>query len=135
MCSSSKKDEMHTEDTAAAADTSGIPDRPAPQIAIAPGSAQVTATLIRAEETEQGYHCVLRVEQVHQYGSSTPPLPKGADIKALISSQVLQSLGDDAQVASLMAPDNKMEITLRHAGIGKMMGSDAPSWQVSSINP
>ena len=130
MCSSSKEENMEPLSAAQQADTSEVPPMPSPPIPIAPGTAQITATIISTEETDSGMHCILKIEKVHKYGSSTPPLPSGTEIKALIAAQLVES--DDTE-QPMIAAENTVEITLRHMGMAKMAGSDSPDWQVSSI--
>ena len=136
MCSSSKEENISEQSltgSSQASDTSEVRQIPSAPIPIAPGSAKITATIVSTEAVAEGAHCIMKVDNVHGYGSSTPPLPTGSEIKALVSTQVIESLNSSTSFESIMASENTLEITLRYIGMAKMAGSNTPDWQVASI--
>ena len=127
-------DELHAVQSVDTSSTSSMPPPPpSPPPPIAPGTAQITATILSAEETEAGFHCILRVEQVLRYGATTPPLPAGADIQALVASHVIESMAPETSMKSLIEPASMLKITLKHTGMGQMLGSTGPEWRVTTI--
>lgn len=124
-----------TDTTQHAEQQADMPSLPPPPPPIAPGTARISASIIHAEETERGYHCTLKVEDVHGYGSSTPPLPTGSEIKALMLPHVIDSMEPSISMETLMGPDKTVNLTLKHNTMAKMLGDASPNWQVSSINP
>lgn len=126
-------DDMSDSELSALSDTSDVPPLPSPPIPIAPGTAQITATIINTEAVAEGFHCTLKVDRVYRYGSTTPPIPVGTELKALIASQVVETINASASFEALMAPESTLDLTLRYAGMAKMAGSDALDWQVASV--
>ena len=138
MCSGSKEENMDGQslsETTPPADTSAMPPVPSPPIPVAPGSALITATIINTEAVDGDIHCTLKVDRVHRYGSTTPPIPVGSEIKALVSTQVIDTINGSASFDTLMAPQSTREVTLMYAGMAKMVGSNALDWQVASVKP
>ena len=137
MCSGSKKEHMEEPHASQASDTSETGSLsspvPAPPPPIAPGTAQVTAILLSAEEAENSHRCTLRINQVLGYGSSTPPLPSGSEIEVIIPVHVITSMEPATSIEALMAPERPLKLVLKHIGMAQMLGSNSPDWRVASI--
>lgn len=128
-------------DTAAAAtaeDTSSTspdsvdrPDPPSP--APAPGTARVRAETVSCDTATTPVHCRIRVDEVLEYGSATPPLNTGERTVALASS-VLDGRDETTAIDTL----GRRTFVLQHVGdqptIGDQSGDqEAPAWTLQSI--
>ena len=127
-CASSTQKDAGDADTTAADKT---PSRP-PQ-AIAPGTANVSATVLGYEERDHHYLGTLRIEQVDAYGAGTPPLPVGTEIDVVISKALFQEDPDGSKAAAMLAPDQPIAVTLKHQKAAQTGDAPPASWRAIAL--
>ena len=131
-CSTSKKEQPETAPTASISST--MPDTiPTPPKPLAPGTAQVTASVMEFQEATGGVRCSLKIATVHGYGSATPPLPPDTIIDVLISNSLLERVDTSKSTDTLLATDNTFKLTLKHTAMAGMLGNNSTSWQAVSM--
>ena len=94
--------------------------------------ALVTAEIVQVDSTNGGYRSIIRIKEVHGYGSGTPPLATESEIEIQFQPQVLNKL-TTTSIESLLAPSNTIKATLKHRELSKLMGDQSPSWQALTI--
>ncbi len=82
----------------------------------------------------RGYQCVLRIQTVHGYGSSTPPLPAGSEITALAGAPLLESTAPGKEAREVLPPGEIVNLTLSYRQTPALQGAaPTPSWRIVSI--
>ena len=133
MCSSSKKNKLQAENEATGDSTlSSTPLPPPPPAPISPGMAHVTAEVVRVDSSATGYVSIIRIKEVHGYGSGTPPLATESEIEIQFQPNVLKNQAP-LSIERLLAPANTIEATLKHRELSKLLGDQSPAWQALSI--
>jgi hypothetical protein len=99
----------------------------------APGTARVQAEIVACDAAAEPARCEVRVEEVLDYGPSTPPLSTGPQSLALASSLI-----DDRDGTALDTLGMRT-LVLRHAGdqpaLGPSSDEPRPEWTIQSIEP
>jgi len=111
----------------AAADSVDRPDPPAP--APAPGTARVRLEIGSCDAATEPVRCQVRVAEVLDYGSATPPLSTGERTVRLAASLLA-----DRDVTALEA-SGPHTVVVRHSDRPDIdgAGEDQPAWTVQSI--
>lgn len=89
-CSSSRKEAQDMPENAESSEQAAMPK---PVVAPPPGTVLLSAEVIDATPTSSGYHCTLKITEIHKYGSGTPHLSEAAEIKVELSEAVLANAG------------------------------------------
>ncbi len=112
-------------------DQNADPDKkipvPADPISLAPGTVRVTAAVLDRAEKEKIYLCTFRIEETHGYGSATPPLPSGSEVKVEVSKFLLER--NNIQAPELLKKGNIIGATIRFQE-PRPMTDDEVSWRV-----
>ena len=133
MCSGSKKNQLDAQDEAVADSAMPTPPLPPPPPGpIAPGSAKITAEVLRFDSTDGGYISTIRVIEVHGYGSATPPLAPESELEVQFHNAVLSG-ADMTPEDNRLAPGSRVTLTIKHRELSKLMGNPSPSWQALTI--
>lgn len=129
--------ETDTSRAEAPADTSTPPSDSAarlknPSPAPSPGTARIRAEILSCDAVPPPMHCRIRVEEVLEYGSSTPPLSTGQRTMRLASS-LLEDPGKEP--LEKLGPH---PFVVRHAGDqpdleGETSEEKRPEWTLQSI--
>lgn len=94
---------------------------------LAPGTAKVTAEVLTRTEKERFYVCSFRIKTVHGYGSATPPLPPGTEIKVAISKTLLEK--SSRTPSEFLKNGNTLKMTLSYRE-NLLIKKALPSWRV-----
>lgn len=126
-CTASKQDSSQP------AETGTVPaDQPNPASALGPGSARVSAMVVAYHEEQDDYVCTLKIEQVHQYGASTPPLPTGTEISVLMRQRLFDDDPDAPNAAERLQTNQSIEVTLKHQPVPE--GNALPRWRAIALH-
>lgn len=134
----SESAETDTSRAEAPADTSMPPSDSAarlknPPPAPAPGTARIRAEILSCDAADTPVHCRIRMEEVLDYGSSTPPLSTGERTVRLASSLLEDR---DKETLKKLGPHT---FVVRHVGDqpefgGEASGENRPEWTIQSID-
>ena len=104
-------------------------NRPIQLPAIAPGTVRVDARLGDCAEQARWYECELVVDQVQEYGSSTPQLPSGTKLDVRILNAHMDDMTTESP--SLLMKDNLIRFLLAYE---RQSNPEAgvPMWKVVS---
>ena len=101
-----------------------VPDDP---ISLTPGTVRVKAIVLDREEKEMIYLCTFRIEETHGYGSATPPLPSGSEVKLEVSKLLIER--NQIQASKLLKKGNIVKATISFQESRPEI-KEAVSWRV-----
>lgn len=111
-----------------------MPTLPQPPITPAPGTVKLTAEVIEHNETTNGRLCLLKIEEVQAYGSSTPPLAVGSEIWTNLSQSVLQhQITAQNGTTDILPPGQVASFTLKFQQAPQLPDIKPTSWHILSI--
>lgn len=101
-----------------------------PPVPMAPQTARVTASIADVETAGNAYICTMTIQQVHGYGSATPPLPQGKTLQVAVRATQIEQAGDRGR--RLTQTGNTVDVTLKYQQ--PMAMSQTPPWSVAEIH-
>ena len=105
---------------------------PTPQIALGPGLAKVTASIVGVETKGMNHTLTLKIQKVHGYGASTPPLAATNEIKILVKQPQIKLAGNKGPM--LLKQGNNMDLTIKHQKPVVAITPAPPSWSLMEVH-
>ena len=103
---------------------------PSDPITLAPGTVRVLAVVVDWTERERDHQCTFRVEETFGYGSATPPLPSGSEVKVEVSKFFFEK--SEYQASDLFKKGNIVRATLRFQE-PRSISKDSVSWRAVKL--
>lgn len=120
-----------TSDTVAASAASSQP-APSPRVTLGPGMVRVSATIVSSEPQGSAHTCVVKIQKVHGYGASTPPLAVGNELKVSVKNAQVEMAGEKGQ--KLLLDGSVVEVSIRYQQPMAAIQPPPPSWSVMEIH-
>ncbi len=93
-----------------------------------PGIAEISATILKFENSGNTNYCLMKIDTVYGFGASTKPLATGTEMK--ISVDKIVSGNNTESITKLFKPNSKHKMRIRYGGIG--MGKKG-EWEIISV--
>jgi hypothetical protein len=101
-----------------------------PPRSISPGTAEVSATLIKLTQENSKIMGLFKIDTVHAYGPSTRPIGVGSRLNIEFSDNLLTD--NQKNISEVFKPETKHKLTLSYS-LSAFKRDHAPPWQVISI--
>lgn len=101
-----------------------------PARSLSPGTAEVTATLIKLSKDNSKTFGLFKIDTVHAYGPSTRPIGVGSQLNIEFSDNLL--IDNQKNISEVFEPETKHKLTISYS-LTAFKRDQAPPWQIIRI--
>ncbi len=98
-----------------------------PPPSLSPGTAEVTATLIKLTKENSKTFGLFKIDTVHAYGPSTRPIGVGSQLDIEFNTKI-----EESKILEIFQPKTKHKLTISYS-LTAFKRDQAPPWQIIRI--
>ena len=101
-----------------------------PPPSLSPGTAKVTATIIKLTKDNSKIFGLFKIDTVHAYGPSTRPIGVGSRLNIEFNDNLL--IDNQKNISEVFQPETKHKLTISYS-LTTFKRDQAPPWQIIGI--
>ena len=106
--------------------------QPLPKLSLSPGQAKITASVVSIETKGALHICILKIDKVHGYGSSTKPLAVGNQVRVSVKNVQIERAKEKG--TALLKAGGSVDVTMRFQEQPAVITPPPPYWSVAEIH-